>query len=215
MKKNQKGFSGVELFLGLVIVALIGGIGFYVMHANNDANSSLDSADVSSNTAATIPKGTSAKAVTKLTLDQAVTQSQDVYKAYEKEVVGGQVLQDKGTWATANGGAAEDLQFINNHKTWFTTNFVTKANGYKTDNKVPEGGEFMMCYSSSANYNSDLKVTGDKLGDQSATLTATYTSGGQSAKTTHTLPFVMKAVNGAWAIDSVDLGSCSSNQLYS
>jgi hypothetical protein len=43
-KLNQKGFSAVEAILILVIVALVGGTGYFVYHSNRSANATLNSA---------------------------------------------------------------------------------------------------------------------------------------------------------------------------
>ena len=40
--KNQKGFSAVEGFLILVIVTMIGGVGWYVWKSNQDAKKGLE-----------------------------------------------------------------------------------------------------------------------------------------------------------------------------
>jgi type II secretory pathway pseudopilin PulG len=51
MKKLQNGFSAVEALLIVIIVGMLGGVGWYVWNANNQANKNLDSAsNVSSNT---------------------------------------------------------------------------------------------------------------------------------------------------------------------
>jgi predicted negative regulator of RcsB-dependent stress response len=44
MKKPQEGFSAVEALLILIIVAILGGVGWYVWHANNEADKNLTSA---------------------------------------------------------------------------------------------------------------------------------------------------------------------------
>jgi hypothetical protein len=43
-KLNQKGFSAIEGLLILVIVAIIGGVGLYIYHANQKTNSTLNTA---------------------------------------------------------------------------------------------------------------------------------------------------------------------------
>lgn len=48
MKQNQKGFSAVEALLVLVILALIGGVGYYVYKSRQEANKSQDNANKSS-----------------------------------------------------------------------------------------------------------------------------------------------------------------------
>jgi type II secretory pathway pseudopilin PulG len=49
--KNQKGFSIIEAILILVIVGMIGGIGWYVWSAQNKVNQTLNKADSVSNSA--------------------------------------------------------------------------------------------------------------------------------------------------------------------
>lgn len=50
MKKNQKGFSAVEGLLILIIVGLVGFIGWYVYHTKNNTEATLNQADKSANT---------------------------------------------------------------------------------------------------------------------------------------------------------------------
>jgi uncharacterized protein (UPF0333 family) len=49
MHKNQKGFAHIESLLLLIIVVIITGIGWYVWHAQSQANKSLADADNASN----------------------------------------------------------------------------------------------------------------------------------------------------------------------
>jgi cytoskeletal protein RodZ len=57
MKKQPKtkGFSTIEGLLILVIVLILGGVGWYVWHSTNDANKTLNEADKTSNSQA-LPK---------------------------------------------------------------------------------------------------------------------------------------------------------------
>lgn len=48
MKSNQKGFSSVEALLILVIVGVIGGVGYYVYQSRQEAKKSQDNANKSS-----------------------------------------------------------------------------------------------------------------------------------------------------------------------
>jgi len=48
MKLNQKGFSGVEALLIVVIVAIIGGVGYYVYQSQQETKKSQDNANKSS-----------------------------------------------------------------------------------------------------------------------------------------------------------------------
>jgi hypothetical protein len=56
MKKYQDGFSIVEGLLIVVMVAMLGGVGWYVWHANGQANKNLDSAVNSANNSADATK---------------------------------------------------------------------------------------------------------------------------------------------------------------
>jgi hypothetical protein len=197
LKNNQKGFTAVEILLTLIFLAIIAAIGVYVAH--NNKSSSPTTATKTSDATSTTPA---------LSLNDAITQAQTTYTNYEKQVLDGQVLQDKSQWATSNVTAAEDLQFINANSTMFTSTFVAAANKYETDNTAPPGGGFLICESGIAEYNSDLKVTGTKLSGQTATVAATYTVG-HSPSTTYTLPVTLKASGTKWSIDSIDLSSCN------
>ncbi len=203
LKNNQSGFGAVEVLLGLIFVAIVAFIGVYVAHnRNNTAKTSSSITSITTSTKKATP------AITP-TLAEAVTQAQKVYAAYDKQVTAGQVLQDKSHWATSNVLAAEDLQFINANKSYFTDSYVTTANEYQTTNTVPKGGEFLVCESGFAEYNSDLKVAVGKLSGQTATVTAGYTVG-HTPSTPYNLPVTLKASGGSWLIDSIDLNSCGS-----
>ena len=54
MKKNQKGFSGIEGLLTLIIIVIIAGVAWFVYHANNNTNKLLSS---SASTPQAIKKG--------------------------------------------------------------------------------------------------------------------------------------------------------------
>jgi type II secretory pathway pseudopilin PulG len=51
MKKNQKGFSHVEVLLLAIIVGIIVAVGWYVWHSVSEANKNLSSADSTKNVA--------------------------------------------------------------------------------------------------------------------------------------------------------------------
>jgi Tfp pilus assembly protein PilV len=53
MKKNQSGFSAIEALLILVIVGIIGGTGWYVMHANKNTNDTLNNSGLGTATKST------------------------------------------------------------------------------------------------------------------------------------------------------------------
>jgi hypothetical protein len=50
MKKTQAGFAAIEAILILVILSIIGGVGYYVLHSANTANKNLSNVDSSSAT---------------------------------------------------------------------------------------------------------------------------------------------------------------------
>jgi hypothetical protein len=200
VRTNQTGFSAVELLLALIFVAIVAFIGVYVAHNRNNTTKAS-----SSTTSATTPTKKATTTNTP-TLAEAVTQTQTVYAAYDK-VMAGQVLKDRSQWATSNVSAAEDLQFINVNKSYFTDGFVTAANKYQMTNTVPQGGDFLVCVSGIAVYNSDLKVAAGKLRSQTATVTASYTIG-HTPSTPYNLPVTLKASGSSWLIDSIDLSSC-------
>lgn len=158
-------------------------------------------------TAASTASNTSSTTLTadSPTLAQATAQAQTVYDAYIKQVLDGQVLQDKSQWATANVSTAEDLQFINAHKSYFTGKFVAVSNKYKTTNTVPRSGMLLLCESSVAEFNSDLKINGDKLNGSSATVTASYSMG--RTPSTFNVPVTLKASGAAWLVDSINCGN--------
>lgn len=211
--KNEDGFGAIEILLTLIFLAIVAFIGVYVAH--NSATNKLTTKD--SSVAKTGKKtnspesNASTKSATSLTLAQAVSQVNLVYTTYENEVMNGQVLHDKSQWANNNVQAAEDLQFINNHKSWFTPAFITRASNYETTDTTPTGGEFLMCVSGSADFNSNsFSANGLQQSGQTADLTLTYTTGSQrtGGPKTHKLPITVKAVNNTWAIDSINRSSC-------
>lgn len=51
-KLNQKGFSAVEALLIVIILAILGGTGYYVYHANSKATDNQNKAQTDANTAA-------------------------------------------------------------------------------------------------------------------------------------------------------------------
>ncbi len=48
---NQRGFAALEAFLILIIVAIIGGTGYYIYHANSKATDTQNAAQTDANTA--------------------------------------------------------------------------------------------------------------------------------------------------------------------
>lgn len=198
MKNNKKGFALIEGLLIILILAVVGFGGYNVL--NNQHKSKTANSTSTSNTPVSDP-----------TLAQAVTQTQTAYDAWTKAATNGQVLQDKSQWAQNNVLAAEDLQLINNNKSWFTASFLAKANNYENTNAQPTGGEFFACTSGIAYYNADAKATGDRLSGQTANVTVNYTDGspGTGGETSYSIPITLKATNGLWAIDSIDLSGCS------
>jgi type II secretory pathway pseudopilin PulG len=65
MKKYQEGFSIVEGLLIVVIVGMLGGVGWYVWHANSQANRTLDDAAKVSQNAPTVTSKTQNKGASK------------------------------------------------------------------------------------------------------------------------------------------------------
>ena len=79
-KNNQRGFSAVEGLLIVVIVAIIGGVGYYVWHAQKQSNNTLSTAS-----------STSQNTVQLLTASQtrAIKAVQTTYDQYLKDIKGG------------------------------------------------------------------------------------------------------------------------------
>jgi len=65
MKKNQKGFSTVEVLLIVVIVGMLGGIGYYVWHAQKQTDDTLNS---TGKTSQNIPSAVQPKSSTNSTI---------------------------------------------------------------------------------------------------------------------------------------------------
>ncbi len=61
---NQKGFAAMEAVLVVVILAIIGGTGYYVYQANNKATDTQNTAQTNANTAAPHKKKTAKKSST-------------------------------------------------------------------------------------------------------------------------------------------------------
>jgi hypothetical protein len=206
--KNENGFGAIEVLLALIFIAIVTFTGIYVAH-NRDVSKKAAPSSTNSST----DSGLSVKPTTSLTLADAAAQVNYVYTNYENEVIDGQVLQDKSQWASNNVGAAEDLQFINKHKTWFTRAFLDKMNKYETTNTSPPAGDLLMCASAYYN-NGSFVAEGVQESGVTAKLNLTYTTGstgGQIPKATHSLPITTKATNAnTWEIDSIDLSSCGS-----
>lgn len=207
--RNEHGFTTVEILLSLILVAIVVFTGIYVAHNRAPSmkavptNNSTDS-------------GLSVKPATSLTLAEAVSQVNYVYTAYENEVIDGQVLQDKTQWANNNVGAAEDLQFINKHKNWFSSAFVAKMNNYETNNTSPPAGDLLMCAAGSVWFNNgSFNAEGVKESGVTASLKLNYATGDGTAehgpKINRSLLVTVKATTAnTWVIDSIDLNSCSS-----
>jgi hypothetical protein len=198
MKRNQKGFGAVEGLLILILLSILGFTGYYVYHTRNNANSTYNKTASSTN---------SPQTASKLTLDDAVSRTQTAYDAWDKSITQGQVLQDKSNWANNpnNGLSAQDLQIINNNKSWFTSAFVAKVNKYRETNTTPPSYGLLGCQGGIAYYhNGSLKVTGDKVNGDTAQVTVTYDTGREGAYS-NAIKVGLSAVNGAWAINSVDL----------
>jgi hypothetical protein len=211
LSKNEKGFGAIEILLTLIFLAIIAFTGIYVAH--NRSASKTASATTSSST----DSGLSVKPATSLTLAQATSQVNYVYTSYENEVINGQVLQDKTQWASNNVNAAEDLQFINKHKTWFTPAFLARMNNYETTNTSPPAGELLMCAAGSVYFdNGSFVAEGVKESGVTAKLNLAYATGDDTpahgSKIAHILLITAKATTAnIWEIDNIDLSGCGEN----
>jgi hypothetical protein len=76
-KLNQKGFTHIEVLLVAVIALMISSVGYYVWHAQKNANKSLDSASKSNLSISSWPK--KKKTVTKDVAQKAATDSKSDY----------------------------------------------------------------------------------------------------------------------------------------
>lgn len=192
-KRTETGFTLVEVLLISIFISLVVFIGLYVVNnRKTDTNPSASTQSV----APTSPSSSK-------TLAQATDKTTQIYSEYKKKVLDGQILQDKSQWASENGSAAQDLQFINANSESFTHEFVKAANTTKATNSVPAGNAFLICFNGIAMFNSDIKTTGDTLKGQSAIVNVNYTIGHE--KTKISFPVTLKVVNGAWVIDEVNL----------
>jgi hypothetical protein len=63
-KLGQKGFAAVETLLILVVIAIIGGTGYYVYHSYNKSNDNLNTAQTNANSATPPKKKDSTKYLT-------------------------------------------------------------------------------------------------------------------------------------------------------
>ncbi len=211
MYKKQAGFTLVEVLLIVLVVAVIGFGAYYVgSHQHKAGVTNLSATTAGSKTANAAAPHT--KTVPTPTLAEATDLTQKVYSAWNQTVMHGQVLQDQSQWAQNNVNAAQDLQFINANKSWFTTPFVSKANNYETTNTSPPGGGgFFICFAGSAYYNGNAKAVGNQLIGQTANVTVSYTSGnaGSGGIKSHSIPVALQVTNGSWAINGIDLSSCA------
>lgn len=71
---NQKGFATIEAVLIIIIVAIVGGTGYYIYHATNKSNQALDTANSTANSVTVRQK--------KITSAQAVAKVQKTYDSY-------------------------------------------------------------------------------------------------------------------------------------
>lgn len=193
---NQKGFGAFELIIALFCLAIVFFIGFLVIH-NYEASKNTTNTQTS----------------TSLTLAQAVSQLDNIYTTYQNQVLDGPAIQDNSQWALANPLAANDLWFINNHKSWFVSSFIYAANNEKTTNYYPPSGGILMCVSGTINFdNGSFKATGISKNGITAKLDISYADlpklGGIR---TSLYPVTMIATTAnSWVIEKVDLSSCSS-----
>lgn len=103
-KDNSAGFAAVEAVLIVVIIAVIGGVGAYVLKQNNAANHSLSSASHADNTAAIpVSAGTTAS-IDQLTQLDAQSET-DAYTAGDTQT---QTNTSDANSAVTNVGGAYD-----------------------------------------------------------------------------------------------------------
>lgn len=192
MKRGQKGFSTVEGLLVLIIILLIGFIGYYVYHTSKNANATYNSAaqtSASSPTVAAQPK----------TLDGATKQAQTVYDAAAEATTSSHAPLTS-EWGKNNTWAYLDLQVVNSHKQWFTDKFVSSVNNV-ADNQLSASDGFLECVNTMFE---SMSVKGQSISGDAATVNVT--ENGQSSKT---FPVHMVYQSGKWLVDSVDISSCS------
>ena len=204
--KNNKGFTVVETLLALILVAIVAFTGYYIYNSQKNKDNETESVS-QSETQKTTPKNSQAD------LQDAVSQANTVYSAWEKTVTEGQNLTDNSQWAQNNVIAAQDLLFVNSNKSWFSDNFISKAEAVKSSNSIPVGGGFLACVNSIAYYsNNSVKASGISVNGNVAKVKVTYSTGadggGSADKQTHTVSATLKKQNGSWVIDSLDLTKC-------
>jgi cytoskeletal protein RodZ len=146
--KNNKGFAVIEGLLILVIIAILGGTGWYVYQAHNNATNTLTNADAANSSAANYSKPTP-----KPTLTQ--TQSQQYFTVKEWAV---KVPIDSSvtglSYTTTNSGvmAFRDTQ-LDSVSSSCTANSINVARG-KANDQVPnelgnsDGETFLTAYNS-------------------------------------------------------------------
>jgi Tfp pilus assembly protein PilV len=185
--KNQRGFAVVEAVLAVLLVAAIGSTGYFAYKAHQNKSTPVAATSSIKSTAST--SSTSSTATPTPSLADAVTVAQTAFNEYASQA------------NTSNG--LQGMDFINAHKTWFTTNFINtaSANGSSTS------GNYLICYNGSAFLDS-VTVSGGSLAGQTATVSASESVQGTAGA--YVLPVTLKVVSGAWAIDSIDFSSCGS-----
>lgn len=200
LKNDQSGFSVIELLLLLIFLAIVAFIGVYVAHNHTKK-------PVATSSTAKYSKSV-------LLLANAVAWENTAYATYSTDVLNGQVLQDKSTWATNNPAAAGDLQFINNNKNSFTPAFIAKANSYESSDTTPPDNGFLICTNIETLDPDSILVKGVSEKGNTANLTLNYGLGGQNnlnETSRVTIPFTaVKTEANSWEINNVDLSSCGS-----
>lgn len=207
--KHAHKFIVSYLFL-IILVAALGGVYTWQHKKVTDANAKVASLQTQvTSLLSQVNKLSKQTQSTSVSLPQAVAQTQAVYALFSKDVLGGQVLKDKSSWASNNADAAEDLQFINANPSLFTSSFITAANKDETNDVAPTGGEFFMCENGSADFNSNagFQVIGNSLNGQTAKVTLSYTINA-STSTTYSIPVTLQYVGNSWKVDIINLSSC-------
>ncbi|HSX47627.1 MAG TPA: hypothetical protein VLF63_02530 [Patescibacteria group bacterium] len=210
--KKSKFKTFLKLILLLILLAGAGYGGYKFEHGRAlkvENNQQVEISTLEKNVK-NLQNQSTQKSSSKYDLAIATNQSQYIYDQYNIKVLKGQTLQDKSVWATKNVTAAQDLQFINANKSWFSTKFVSAANNYETTNTVPKGGAILICAGGLPNFNEDIKAESKDINEQSATVNINYTTGSKSTSNlkNYSLPVTLISQDNNWIIDSIDLSSC-------
>lgn len=205
VRDDSRGFGVLELLLAIILIAIVAFIGIYVTHNRQNSLAAANTSK-SSSTVNTTRANTTSTAPTP-SLADAVSQTQAMYTAYAKQNFDSSTLQDKSQWATNNIPAAQDLQFINANKSFFTTKFIKTANDFKSTNTVPTGNKFLSCQNELSRM--DFTASGNQVNGQTTTVTVSNDWGDSRRGGVYKIPVKLQATSREWLIDSIDLTSCS------